>query len=164
LTAPDPLDERAKDTGVMDKVNFPAAANNFASGGFCEYEKATLMKRRILFVDDEEGIRLVFTEALQEAGYEVETADSASEALRLAHEQNFDLALLDLGLGDAANLDLLHLIHTSLPEMPIIVLTGVAFTKQQAEEMCSAGAMDVLSKMNSLEVILQKLERFFKFG
>jgi DNA-binding NtrC family response regulator len=122
------------------------------------------MKRRILFVDDEEGIRLVFIEALEDAGYEVHAADSASEALRLAHEQTFDLALLDLSLGDAAHLDLLNLIHTSLPELPIIVLTGVAFTKQQAEEMRDAGAVDVLSKMNSLEVILQKVERFFKFG
>lgn len=122
------------------------------------------MKQRILFVDDEEGLRLVFQESLEDAGYEVRTADSASEALRLAHEEPFDLALLDLSLPDAANHDLLNLIHTSLPDLPIIVLTGVAFSPAQEEEMRQAGARDVLSKMNSLEVILQKIQRFFKFG
>jgi CheY-like chemotaxis protein len=122
------------------------------------------MKRRILFVDDEEGIRLVFMQSLEDAGYEVRAADSASEALRLAHDESFDLALLDLSLPDAANHDLLNLIHTSLPDLPIIVLTGVAFDARQADEMRAAGARDVLSKMNSLQSILQKIERFFKFG
>jgi CheY-like chemotaxis protein len=122
------------------------------------------MKRRILFVDDEEGIRLVFMQSFEDAGYEVRAADSASEALRLAHDEPFDLALLDLSLPDAANHDLLNLIHTSLPDLPIIVLTGVAFDARQADEMRAAGARDVLSKMNSLQSILQKIERFFKFG
>ena len=37
------------------------------------------MNRRILIVDDEEGIRLIFLKALEQAGYEVRAADSASE-------------------------------------------------------------------------------------
>jgi DNA-binding NtrC family response regulator len=122
------------------------------------------MQRHILIVDDEEGIRLVFVRALQEAGYEVRTADSASEALRMAHEEAFDLVLLDLSLPDATDLDLLNLIHTSLPDLPIMVLTGMPFTPAQAEEMRAAGAREVFSKVTSLDVILQKIQRFFQYG
>jgi len=120
--------------------------------------------RRILVVDDEEGIRLIFLNALQQAGYEVMTADSASEALRLVHEQDFDLVLLDLSLPDSKGLDLLNLLVTSSPDLPVMILTGMPMDQAQVDEAVARGAREFISKISSLAFILQKLERFFKYG
>lgn len=122
------------------------------------------MKRRLLIVDDEEGIRLIFLRALQHAGYEVMAADSASEALRLLAEDTFDLVLLDLSLPDARELELLNLMLAQNPDLPVMILTGAPPDPALVEQALARGAKEFISKISSLDFILQKIERFFKYG
>jgi DNA-binding NtrC family response regulator len=122
------------------------------------------MKRRILIVDDEEGIRLIFLRALQHAGYEPMTADSASETLRLLNEEKFDLVLLDLSLPDAKELELLELILAQNPDLPVMILTGMPLEQSLVDEAMARGAKEFISKISSLDFTLQKVERFFKYG
>ncbi len=51
---------------------------------------------RILLVDDEEHIRLLFKEELEEEGYVIDLASNGFEALEKLKEQRFDLVVLDI--------------------------------------------------------------------
>jgi DNA-binding response OmpR family regulator len=56
-------------------------------------------RTRVLVVEDEEGVRFVVKEAMQQAGYVVLEASSGEEALELLQQESFDLIVLDLVLG-----------------------------------------------------------------
>ena len=165
------IHRRAQATVLAVKIREVGAEVNLEGGGnkFCvsrrfAFMKTRLMKRRILIVDDEEGIRLIFLRALQNAGYEVMAVDSASETLRLVHEEAFDLVLLDLSLPDAKELDLLTLLLSARPDLPVMVLTGMPLEQALVDEALARGAREFISKISSLDFILQKVERFFKYG
>ncbi|MBI5286796.1 MAG: response regulator, partial [Deltaproteobacteria bacterium] len=57
------------------------------------------MRKRVLVVDDEEGIRLLYKEELEEEGLEVELASSGEEALERLEGGRFDLMLLDIKMA-----------------------------------------------------------------
>ena len=54
------------------------------------------MNEKILIVDDEESIRYTYRNFLEEAGYEVSTAENYEEALLLHKNYNFDLVYIDI--------------------------------------------------------------------
>jgi ActR/RegA family two-component response regulator len=60
-------------------------------------------KQRLLFVDDEESIRLTLPAILQNAGFDVSVAGSVPEALDIINHQSFDLLLTDLNIGSPAD-------------------------------------------------------------
>jgi len=69
---------------------------------------------RILVVDDEPQVHRFLKPALEAAGYSVERADSAAEALRLAVTHNPAMILLDLGLPDMDGQDVLTRLRACL--------------------------------------------------
>jgi two-component system response regulator VicR len=82
-----------------------------------------LTKRRILFVDDEESLRLGVARALREAGYAVETAASGEMALKAIETALPELLLLDLMLPDMDGLEVCRAIRAR-SDLPILMLTA----------------------------------------
>jgi signal transduction histidine kinase/ActR/RegA family two-component response regulator len=100
---------------------------------------------RILLVDDEPGI-LVTTQAILEAdGYEVETANSGKNALKMLEGTNYDLLVLDLRMDDMDGLELLEQTRQFFPQPLAIVLTGYA-SLESAIKALHLGAYDYLIK------------------
>jgi len=64
--------------------------------------------KRILVIDDDPAIRLLYQEELVEEGYEVISSDGGKGFLQLMAEGSPDLILLDLKLGSRNGLDLLQ--------------------------------------------------------
>jgi two-component system response regulator GlrR len=62
-----------------------------------------MMKNRILLVDDNDDIRAVFQEGLEGHGFEVVSAASVNEALRLISAEKLDVLLSDLHMLDAGD-------------------------------------------------------------
>jgi DNA-binding response OmpR family regulator len=82
------------------------------------------MKPRILFVDDHDDTRNMISYGLQARGYEVVVTDRASEGLRLAREDRFDLYLLDSKLSEGSGAELCGAIREFDAATPIIFFTG----------------------------------------
>jgi len=61
------------------------------------------MKHRILLADDNDDIREIFKEGLEKRGFEVVTAPTVNEALRLIATEKFDVLLSDLHMPDAGD-------------------------------------------------------------
>ena len=84
---------------------------------------------RLLLVDDESNIRLIYSLILSEEGYEVEAAASASEAEQKLTDNNFDLVLLDIKLKNENGLDLLQKIVRDRHDLPVVLCSAYSYYK-----------------------------------
>jgi len=85
-----------------------------------------MLSRKILLVEDEELIRLLLTEVLNDEGFEVyPVADGAAAQAFLSTSEHFELLFTDIQLpGDIDGLDVARMVRTRHPSMPIIFTTG----------------------------------------
>ena len=84
---------------------------------------------RLLVVDDEANIRLLYAEELAEEGYEVVTAASISEATERLQEGAFDLAVLDIKLRNESGIELLQQLVKERHDMPVILCSAFSCYK-----------------------------------
>jgi NtrC-family two-component system response regulator AlgB len=99
----------------------------------------------ILIIDDEKSIRLTASLALEAEGHYVETAEDGKLALRRMKEEHFDLAFLDLRLGDEDGLELLQKI-LALPQPPLVVIFTAFASIATAVQATQHGAFGYLEK------------------
>jgi len=81
-------------------------------------------KATILVVDDEEIVRLLFKETLEDLGHRVIIAETGSEGLELVKQQDFDLVFLDLKMPGMVGDDLFGWIKAIKPRVPVTIITG----------------------------------------
>jgi len=79
---------------------------------------------RILIVDDEESIQILYADELTEEGYEVATSGDGSRLMELIGQKRPDLILLDIRLGECNGLDLLQDIRNTYHNLPVILCTA----------------------------------------
>ena len=79
---------------------------------------------RILVADDERGLRRYLRRMLRSAGYEVLEARDGVEALELIAVEPVDLVVLDLNMPRAGGEEVLDLLRTLRPELPILLSSG----------------------------------------
>ncbi len=112
------------------------------------------MKGTILVVDDERSIRVGLKGLLTKEAYEVSTAESGDEVLRLLASQPVDLVLTDLRIPGVDGLSLLQQIKKRHPDTLVVMMTAYGSEKIAVEAM-KAGAHDYIVKpFDNDEVIL----------
>ena len=79
---------------------------------------------KILIVDDEEHIRLLYSEELEDEGYQVVTVSSGFRLLEKIEKEDPDLVVLDIRLRDYDGLDLLKNIKKNFYKMPVGICTA----------------------------------------
>src|SRR6266487_398143 len=114
--------------------------------------------RRILIIDDERPILVTLEALLARRGYQVDTAPTASQGLRLLNSKSPSLVLLDLQLPDADGLETLGRIKTELPEIQVIILTAHD-SLSNAIESIKRGAYHFISKPYAPEELLSLVEK-----
>jgi len=113
--------------------------------------------RSVLVVDDDDVFRTRLGKAFQDRGFEVRTAHSAAEALRLAQLESPEFAVVDLRMPGASGLDVVRELHTIDPASVIVMLTGYG-SIATAVEAVRAGAVHYLSKPVDIDQILAAFE------
>ena len=112
----------------------------------------------VLIVDDEEGIRESLSGIFEDEGYDVITARSGEEALKILKEQNMDLILLDVWLPGIDGVQTLKEIKDIKPDIPVIMISGHG-NIDLAVKATRMGAYDFLEKPLSLEKVLLDAKR-----
>ena len=119
------------------------------------------MSYKILIVDDEPDLREILQYNLENAGYEVDTAESAEEALHLLSPEH-NLILLDVMLGGMSGFRMAERLRKELKnQTPIIFLTA----KDTENDMLtgfSAGGDDYISKPFSLHEVLARIKAILR--
>jgi two-component system, NtrC family, response regulator HydG len=100
---------------------------------------------KLLIVDDEFSVRDSLAKWFHEEGYEVGTAESASDALTRMAETRWDAALLDIKMPGTDGIELQRRMHEIDPELTIIMMTGYA-SVETAVAALKNGAYDYVTK------------------
>jgi two-component system, OmpR family, response regulator MtrA len=98
----------------------------------------------LLFIEDDDHIRLALSMALEDEGYDVTQAANGSTGLALFDEGDFDLVLLDLRLPDISGFDVCRALRAK-SIVPIIVVTAQTDTHDLVAGL-EAGADDYVTK------------------
>ena len=80
--------------------------------------------KRILVVDDEPNIRLVYKEVLSEEGYQVLEAESARDVFGILGHEPVDIVVLDIKLRSESGLDVLQRITREYPDIPVVLCSA----------------------------------------
>jgi two-component system response regulator GlrR len=112
-------------------------------------------KGKILVVDDDRNILQVIQMRLESGGYHVTKTTGAEKALKLAEQEPFDLAMIDLKLDDQDGIQLMQNIRHFIPDLPVIILTAYG-TINSAVDAMKKGAYSYLTKpFDGHELLMQ---------
>jgi len=79
---------------------------------------------KVLVVDDEPGIRESLSDFLDEYEFDVFSAESAEQALKIVESENLDIAIIDLRLPGISGDTMILRSHSLKPEMKFFIHTG----------------------------------------
>jgi signal transduction histidine kinase len=152
--------ESSKEKGTTFTISIPigleAALRKEKLGGA---EK--ISSRRVLIIDDEEGIREVLGTILHGEGHRVTLAETARKGLEKFKQDNFDLVLTDLGMSEMSGWQLAKKIRKIDPGISVGLITGwaVATTKEKMKE---EGVDFILSKPFDYTKVVREVDAVLK--
>lgn len=113
--------------------------------------------KQILLVEDDSSLQTIIKDQLGEAGYEVFAAGSKEEARKLIHSQNFDLAVIDVGLPDGSGFSLAPELNKK-DETPFIFLTAMNSAESRLNGF-EIGAIDYMPKPFHMRELLLRIQK-----
>jgi two-component system, OmpR family, alkaline phosphatase synthesis response regulator PhoP len=116
---------------------------------------------RLLMVEDERNVAETLAERLGGAGFQVVRADSVASARRAISEQEFKLALIDVGLPDGNGFELARLLHERSPATAMIFLTAHASPEDRIHGL-ELGADDYVAKPFHFRELLLRIQNSLK--
>ncbi len=120
----------------------------------------------VLFVDSEQTIRIVAHEILDQLGATVETARDANEAIALARQKHYSLAMVDIRLPDLNGHETFTKLLEVQPDLPIVLMTGYGY--DPTHSIPKAKSMGKLAaafyKKWNIEDVLKVVETALEFG
>lgn len=111
---------------------------------------------RVLTVDDEPSLTELLSMAMRYEGWDVSTAGTGTEAVKVAREVRPDAIVLDMMLPDFDGLEVMRRIRTEQPEVPVIFLTARDAVSERIGGL-TAGGDDYVTKPFSLEEVIARL-------
>ncbi len=116
---------------------------------------------KLLLVEDDEALRFIVKDNLEQNGYHVEIAEDGEIALKLFTENSFDLVILDVMLPKIDGFRVAETIRKTDEHIPIIFLTARSMTEDKITGL-TIGGDDYIPKPFSMEELLLKIKIFLK--
>ncbi|MGH3783796.1 MAG: response regulator transcription factor, partial [Pseudonocardiaceae bacterium] len=115
----------------------------------------------VLLVEDDTGIAVPLSRALQREGHEVVVVGDGHTALARANDEEVDLLVLDLGLPGMDGLDVCRRLRRERPDVPVLMLTA------RTDEVdfvvgLDAGADDYVAKPFRLAELLARVRALLR--
>ena len=110
--------------------------------------------KRVLIVEDDEEMRVLLSDVIEEEGYMTDSVDNGSEAFRKLVKESFALIITDIRMPGLTGLEILPGLKKLQPEAPVIVITAFGSEEVQRKAF-EKGANAYLEK----PIHLQKLRR-----
>ncbi len=117
------------------------------------------MKKRILVVDDEEGLRLLYKEELEDEGYSVELAASGQEALDKIEKDSIDLVILDIKMPGMDGVEVLRKVKDRWKDLPVVLCTAYPHYKHEFGTWASDAYIVKSSDLTELKDTVKEILR-----
>lgn len=114
------------------------------------------MTKKILLVDDEDSIHLIYREEFEEEGYEVHSALSGEEALEKLKIVAPNLVILDINMPGMNGIDVLRQMKEFNPNLPVILCSAYPEFKQ---DFASWASDDYIVKSSNLDELKAAVKR-----
>lgn len=114
--------------------------------------------KKILLVDDDQLILGLIAERLTRGGYKIFTASNGAAALILLAENQIDLLLLDVLIGEEDGFELLKRVRRHLPEIPAIFLSGIQTEDELFQVELKKTNCVCLSKRTTITDLIRAIE------
>jgi len=124
-------------------------------------KNAAKVKANILIVDDEEVVRLLFKETVEELGHKVIAAENATSALEVVKQQDLDLVFLDLKMPGMDGAELFRQIKAVKPRLPVAIITGYPDSDMMARALAQ-GPFGVMNKPFDESDIITAVHNFLR--
>ena len=121
------------------------------------------MADTILLIDDDASLRRVTEYNLSDAGFNLITAGSGHQGLKLFSKHNPDLVITDVKLGDMDGLEVLAAIKRESPETPVIVITAFGSIEMAVKAM-HEGAFNFITKPFNRETLRLSCSKALELG
>jgi two-component system, OmpR family, response regulator len=119
--------------------------------------------RKILVVEDDKTAAAFILKGLQEAGFNVDTADNGRDGLFLATDNSYDAIVLDRMLPALDGMAVLAAVRAAGIETPVIILSALGSTEDRISGL-TAGSDDYLVKPFAFAELLARLQRLMRRG
>jgi DNA-binding response OmpR family regulator len=113
--------------------------------------------KKILVVDDEDNIRLLYQEELRDAGYEVMLAGDAEEALKKIEENPPDLITLDVKMPGMSGIEFLKKLKESQNDIPVILCSAYGAYKQEFQVWASEAYVVKSADLRELKMTIKEI-------
>lgn len=113
-------------------------------------------KKRILLVDDEEGIQLLYREEFEDSGYAVDSARNGEEALDIFKANPPDLVVLDINMPGMNGIEVLRQMKEIRADLPIILSSAYQEYKQDFGSWASEAYVVKSANMDELKAAISK--------
>ncbi len=117
-----------------------------------------MAKTTMMIVDDEEGIRTSLSGIFEDEGFDVVSAASGEDAVRLAKGMVPDIVILDVWLSGIDGIQTMTQLLEMHPALPVVIISGHA-NIELAVKATRMGAYDILEKPLSMEKVLLTVQR-----
>ncbi len=114
------------------------------------------MAKKILIIDDEDSIHLLYSEEFEEEGYEVYGALSGEDALNKLNDISPDLVILDINMPGMDGIEVLRKIKEINPNLPVILSSAYQEFKQ---DLASWASDDYIVKSANLDELKAAVKR-----
>jgi CheY-like chemotaxis protein len=122
--------------------------------------KTSQPEKRILVVDDDEGMRSMLSLLLSGLGYRVTVAENGQQAFELFSRDRYSLVMTDFCMPVMDGFTLAERVKDSSPKTPIIMITG-SYIREGAEREC----VDyILPKPFQLDAVYRMVEKALTTG
>ena len=116
---------------------------------------------KLLLVEDDEALRFIVKDNLEQNNYNVTVAEDGEIALNLFNENSFDLIILDVMLPKIDGFQVAKTVRKTNEHVPIIFLTARSMTEDKITGL-TIGGDDYIPKPFSMEELLLKIKVFLK--
>src|SRR5581483_6856242 len=114
--------------------------------------------RLIYVVDDDQAIRSLLVNCLQDEGFRVIEGTTGAEVLPAVQRESPDLVLMDLRMPDQSGMQALESVREHAPETPVLIMTAYN-SSSAAIQAIQQGAYDYITKPFDLADILHRVNR-----
>jgi len=114
---------------------------------------------KILIVDDEKHIRLLYSEELEDLGYEVASTEDGENIIELLDSEKPDVVVLDIKMVSSNGLDVLQKIRNKYYNLPVILCSAYGSYKVDIKSIAADAyvikSSDLTELKNKIEQVLE---------
>ncbi|WP_416147879.1 response regulator transcription factor [Salipaludibacillus sp. HK11] len=120
--------------------------------------------KKILVADDEEILRMLIVDTLEDEGFDIDEAENGAEALAMLEKGNYDLTILDYMMPEKTGIEVVKSLSDEVKKSTRLVMLTAKAQAKDKQEAIEAGADYFMAKPFSPSELVVMIKQIFAEG